>query len=190
MSGDSATLTRESFRGISPESTWAVGQDARRADEKSPVTRCGRALISRFCGNDCGNDAENAIVSIAAKLWCPGPESNRHALRRGILSPGAKWLNHAGLRPVFSAWDRSFLTCSGWRCGNGFCLEFTAPMVWGNLYWIPMPLTILHHRRAEWREPATSKHIVAFVLRIRALRARFRGDAVHLTALNFSALVR
>lgn len=21
------------------------------------------------------------------KLWCPGPESNRHALRRGILSP-------------------------------------------------------------------------------------------------------
>jgi hypothetical protein len=20
-------------------------------------------------------------------LWCPGPESNRHALRRGILSP-------------------------------------------------------------------------------------------------------
>jgi hypothetical protein len=29
------------------------------------------------------------------RRWCPGPESNRHALRRGILSPIVKWLNHA-----------------------------------------------------------------------------------------------
>ena len=35
--------------------------------------------------------------------WCPGPESNRHAFRRGILSPTPKWLNHTGCSPVFVA---------------------------------------------------------------------------------------
>jgi hypothetical protein len=24
---------------------------------------------------------------LGSRVWCPGPESNRHALRRGILSP-------------------------------------------------------------------------------------------------------
>ena len=56
-------------------------------NEKKAPTRNVTGPNFLLCGNDCGNDAENAIVSIAAKLWCPGPESNRHALRRGILSP-------------------------------------------------------------------------------------------------------
>jgi hypothetical protein len=31
--------------------------------------------------------AVSAYAETAFRKWCPGPESNRHALRRGILSP-------------------------------------------------------------------------------------------------------
>lgn len=34
-----------------------------------------------------GGEAEENLKSTAKNVWCPGPESNRHALRRGILSP-------------------------------------------------------------------------------------------------------
>lgn len=40
-----------------------------------------------LCGTRAERNGECIPKTIAKKLWCPGPESNRHALRRGILSP-------------------------------------------------------------------------------------------------------
>ncbi len=48
--------------------------------ESNRVGRC-------FAETDADTVADTAIETIALLLWCPGPESNRHALRRGILSP-------------------------------------------------------------------------------------------------------
>ncbi len=155
-----------------PRSHHCGGLDS-LALRKRPAKRCARSY---------------AIHSKTTMVPEAGIEPAR--LAAGDFESPCEMAQPCGFAACFSAWNRSFLTRSGWCCGNGFCLEFTAPVGWQNLYWIPMPLTILHNRRAGWRESATSEHIVSFVRRIRALRARFRGDAVHLTALNFSAFVR
>jgi len=38
-------------------------------------------------GTHAGTVPGTPLKVIALLLWCPEPESNRHALRRGILSP-------------------------------------------------------------------------------------------------------
>ena len=67
-----------------------------------PLRGPNRSMIPRDLlahrGNNAETFAENTPKTIAKEPWCPGPESNRHALRRGILSPLLEYRHQARLQ--------------------------------------------------------------------------------------------
>ena len=79
----------------------AVRHWTKREKEKAPVIAdtglCSCTLSGASCRSEAvccfgllqpsREGAAQVFDSLALLYWCPGPESNRHALRRGILSP-------------------------------------------------------------------------------------------------------
>ncbi len=109
---------RGTYRG-SPTRTRAgppgpLSATGRGAKEKAPVIAdtglCSGTLFGASCRSEgvrrfgllppsSEGAAQGHLDALAFVYWCPGPESNRHALRRGILSPLRLPISPPGLEP-------------------------------------------------------------------------------------------
>lgn len=75
---------------VNPQRVGAKEHDARcwlASEAGTERNGKGNRIQTSAVRKTSGLNAENAHKTIAKEPWCPGPESNRHALRRGILSP-------------------------------------------------------------------------------------------------------